>query len=669
MLRSPLSITPVVTRFILSLGLLACILVLLAARRRRSRTGLWAALGLLAAIALGVFLIDARGPDPPSGVGSQPDLADKSPADPIELLNERPLEVLSDGYVASHACLECHQSEHASWHDSYHRTMTQVATPDAVIGDFDNRQITYGDASYFLHRRGDQFWVAMDDPDATQGARPRIERPILMTTGSHHMQVYWYSSYSRVMGQLPIFYLRQEQMWVPRDAAFLRPVDDRHASETGRWNVKCMFCHTTHPMPRLVNGATMDSRVAEFGIACEACHGPAQEHVRLRREGLESGDADPIVNPGRLSPDLASQICGQCHSVNFPISRSGLSREMSEGPRFRPGEPLSKTRVVVKRDDAGERHLKQLFEGLPAFQNLSDHFDTQFWQDGMIRVSGREYNGLLESTCHVRGGMSCLSCHALHRSDSDQRSAQQWADDQLKPGMRADQACLQCHEVEQYATTSHTFHDSQSHGSRCYNCHMPHTTYALLKAIRSHQISSPDVHLDNAVGRPNACNLCHLDQPLAWTAGYLQRWYGQEVPDLSERNREIATGVDWALRGDAGQRALVAWHMGWQPAMAASGSEWLPLYLSALLKDPYNAVRLLAYRSLSRQEGFHDIPFQYMGDNVDASATTARERWQQSMAQRRTGAAILIEEDGTVREDVFQRLLDQRDNRPVQLAE
>ena len=69
----------------------------------------------------------------------------------------------------------------------------------------------------------------MDDPDGTEGARQRIERPIVMTTGSHHMQVYWYSSYSRVMGQLPIFYLRQEQMWVPRDAAFLRPVDDQHA--------------------------------------------------------------------------------------------------------------------------------------------------------------------------------------------------------------------------------------------------------------------------------------------------------------------------------------------------------------------------------------------------------------------------------------------------------
>ena len=653
----------------LLIGLLVCGLGLLFVIRVRSRASRWLGLGLLGAIGLAavwvVGLNEASLRDSDSGVAAQ----EKSPADPLQLLKERPLEVLSDGYVASHTCRECHPSEHASWNASYHRSMTQVATPSAVIGDFQDRHVSYGDASYFLHQRGDQFWVEMDDPDAAEGSSQRIERPIVMTTGSHHMQVYWYSSYSRVMGQLPIFYLRQEQMWVPRDAAFLRPVDDQHVSETGRWNVKCMFCHTTHPMPRFVNGATMDTRVAEFGIACEACHGPGAEHVRLRRANGGSVSDDPIVNPAQLPAGLASQVCGQCHSVNFPLDRSGLRDEMNDGPRFRPGQPLAKTRVVVKRDATGEAHLKKLFAGLPAYEDLSSHFDTQFWQDGMIRVSGREYNGLLESRCHVEGGMSCLSCHALHRPDSDTRSVNEWRDDQLKPGMRADQGCLECHERQQYAATTHTFHDLQSAGSRCNNCHMPHTTYALLKAIRSHQISSPNVSRDDGVGRPNACNLCHLDKPVSWAAGHLQRRYGQELPQLDEHQQEIAAGVDWALRGDAGQRALVAWHMGWPAAVAASGSAWLPLYLSALLEDSYNAVRLLAYRSLSRQAGFRDLPFQYIRTGEDRSGQIARQRWQQSMAKQRSGRAILIEDGGVVRESVFQELLKQRDDRPVQLAE
>ena len=35
----------------------------------------------------------------------------------------------------------------------------------------------------------------------------------------------------------------------------------------------------------------------------------------------------------------------------------------------------------------------------------------RFWSDGMVRVTGREYNGLLDTACIQKGKMSCLSCH------------------------------------------------------------------------------------------------------------------------------------------------------------------------------------------------------------------------------------------------------------------
>ena len=38
----------------------------------------------------------------------------------------------------------------------------------------------------------------------------------------------------------------------------------------------------------------------------------------------------------------------------------------------------------------------------------------RFWPDGMVRVTGREYNGLLDTACYQRGKMSCLSCHSMH---------------------------------------------------------------------------------------------------------------------------------------------------------------------------------------------------------------------------------------------------------------
>ena len=127
---------------------------------------------------------------------------------------------------------------------------------------------------------------------------------------------------------------------------------------------------------------------------------------------------------------------------------------------------------------------------------------------------------------------------------------------------------------------------------------MPYTTYGLLKTIRSHQISSPSVQATLDTGRPNACNLCHLDKTLAWTAQYLDTWYGvtpaaRSAPTSSRSPRRCS----WLLKGDAGQRAIVAQSMGWAAAQQASGTGWLAPYLALTAKDSYDAVRYIAARS------------------------------------------------------------------------
>ena len=88
--------------------------------------------------------------------------------------------------------------------------------------------------------------------------------------------------------------------------------------------------------------------------------------------------------------------------------------------------------------------------------------------------------------------------------------------DQLSAVGKSNMACLQCHEKlsEPEALTAHTHHAANSSGSECYNCHMPHTNYALFKAIRSHRVDVPRVVSVQSNSRPNACNLCHLDQTL-----------------------------------------------------------------------------------------------------------------------------------------------------------
>ena len=127
----------------------------------------------------------------------------------------------------------------------------------------------------------------------------------------------------------------------------------------------------------------------------------------------------------------------------------------------------------------------------------------------------------------------------------------------------SDAACLQCHPSFE-GRTEHTHHTADSSGSRCQNCHMPHTTYGLLKAIRSHKIDSPSVQASLATGRPNACNLCHLDKSLAWTQDALERGWGERIalPRGLERRfgKELgrSVGEAWLAHPNGSIRVVAA---------------------------------------------------------------------------------------------------------------
>src|SRR6185503_12582096 len=61
-----------------------------------------------------------------------------------EVERHRPIESRAMGYVSSRTCRPCHLEQYASWHDSYHRTMTTTATPANVHAPFDGRALDDG---------------------------------------------------------------------------------------------------------------------------------------------------------------------------------------------------------------------------------------------------------------------------------------------------------------------------------------------------------------------------------------------------------------------------------------------------------------------------------------------------------------------------------------------
>jgi hypothetical protein len=454
------------------------------------------------------------------------------------------------------------------------------------------------------------------------------------------------------------------------------PPDTKEAYSIGSWNGACMDCHVTMGVSDFVAGNKWDTKVAEFGIACEACHSEGREHIAVNRNPLRrwklhlTKSADlTIANAARMKGPESALTCGQCHSV---WAFDGMNEKIAfnrHGGKFRPGKQDLAGRFVVQPNEKDHATQKDFIRATePGF------FRNRFWADGMIRVTGRETNGLQASPCFKGGNFSCISCHEMHPAKTTPAALETWArSDQLAPKMESDQACLQCHKEMAARLTSHTHHEAASSGSRCYNCHMPHTTFGLLHAMRSHEVSSPNVRESLDFGRPNACNLCHLDQTLSWTADKLHAWYQQPLPALSDDDRNISAAVQWLVKGDAGQRALLAWGMGWKPAQEISGQEWMYPFLIYSLLDPYAAVRFDAWKSLQTLPGFAKFDFTFTGDaeTLEAAVKRGYGKWwnEQRPATPNFDPKTVLDSAGRFQEDVFQRLRRERNDEPIVLAE
>lgn len=629
-------------------------------------------------------------------------------------------------WASSRACKACHPSEYETWHRSYHRTMTQVASPAAIVAPWQGSLEKDG-RTYQLRRDGDRFMVEMPAVGTTgEQAEDRVTRPVVMVTGSHHLQLYWVplpwadaeaspsdaaafearcatchvdegaaaalaergltpieveqaldsaahaqvvlSATERIkalrharriqvrgrLQQFPFGWFIREERWVHEDDTFLQPPPDattvEHWEQT--WSEACDQCHSVAGTAEwTADGGPTNASVTEFGIACEACHGPAAEHVAHHRNPVaryaaraSATSAQHIVNPARLSADRATAVCAQCHGE--------VVRMQDHGVPFPVGEPLEPWgRMVPHMQPPFPAWLQPTLKADPMLMS------SAFWADGTMRVAGRDANAMMASACATEGGLTCISCHDMHGGS---------VDDQLKTGGRGDAVCAECHPAVAAAGSEHTHHPAESDGSRCMNCHMPHTTLGLLTAMRSHRIDSPDAMRAHATGRPDACTLCHVDKPLAWSAEALHEWFGHERPETGGDDRSAA--VDGLLRGDGAQRAVYAWHLGWEPALRASGREWVPGVLSRALDDPYSGVRAIAGQSLKAHPEYAEIAYDYTAPSSARQAVMTAVYGKWNATSHQDNPAVLVGPEGLDEQTVGLLQL-VRDDRPVVVSE
>jgi len=557
--------------------------------------------------------------------------------------------------------------------------MTRAASPQSVLGDFDGRTVRGRGHDIELTREGDRFFARVPSVEWEGTGEPTYEkREVVLVTGSHNLQIYWFETgRSRVLGRLPVAWEIFDRRWFPTNDNFIAPPAGNEVPQAlgyGEWNHGCIQCHVTDPRPRWDGLDHTATEASEFGIACESCHGPAERHVERMRDpaaryaehlatpGADRAEALAIANPADLPFDKRSQVCGRCHSAWRFASNEHYAKFMTDRLPFEPGDDLR----------------EQGFSVIASHRLDPD----SFWPDDHVKPAGREYNGLIASPCYAAGALDCYSCHTLHGDlpADDPAALATWRDDQLKPGMRGNEACLQCHAGyrDEGALAAHSHHRAGSPGSECQNCHMPYTNLGLRKSVRSHTIASPSVAVDRATGRPNACNACHLDRTLAWSASALEQWYGRPAPaDLDRIERGVPAAIVDALRGDAAQRALAASAFGWPDAMRTSGSgAWATPILATLLGDPYPPVRFHAKRALLRQPGLADLEIDFVGSEAErrAAAELATRRFAERKGRkldpvRLLDRSALREGEAPLTRAVFDELLHDRDDRAILVRE
>ena len=587
-----------------------------------------AALLTLAAVALTVQLarVLGRGPGLAAGGLAAVALAGGwwllAAAGPID---QTPADWTAVGSVPSETCARCHPDHHASWHRTYHRTMTQEATPAAVRGDFNNAIHDYQGLTTRFVREGDTFTMQTVRPDwaaalaraggdATKLPPPMYTRfKVDRLVGSHWLQECLHKEPSGRYVRLPVLYHIAEGRWVHTNGAFLAPDTDDFwdKSRAASWNDTCLYCHNTGPSKNPVRGfggrvEGYKTAVAELGISCEACHGPAADHVAAngnpaRRFAVRAaGRGDPtIVHPERLTVERRDEVCARCHGALVPKPAAWDARTHKDP--FVAGQELARFSSLFRSEDE-----QAVLAGVPGAHHTPGKpgpIDGRFWGDGTPLTTALEYNAMALSACYQNGhgSMSCLSCHAGHPDDPDMM---------LKPGMRTNEACLQCHGEYRGREAEHSRHPAGSAGDQCVNCHMPHQVYSLLTTHRSHRITVPDVASSVGTGKPNACALCHLDKSLGWVQDRLrERPHGAKHagPELSKDEREVSSAVLLLSRADARTRVVVAGAFADPDARRASGTDWMGPVLTRLMADDrYPAVRYLAYRGLGPGAGPYD---------------------------------------------------------------
>ena len=401
-------------------------------------------------------------------------------------------------YTGRASCIECHKKEDDLWKGSHHDLAMDTASSETVLGNFENFEYRHNGKTHRMFRKDGKFYINTNGPDGKFA-----DFQVAYTFGYTPLQQYLIPFENGKLQCLPIAWDTEKKRWFHLGDTVYKGQDIKPdnwlywTNQAQNWNGMCADCHSTNLEKNYdpVTGS-FNTTWSEIDVSCEACHGPSSAHIEWANlpEGSRPMDTNTglIVKTRNLDNKELLNVCARCHS---------------------------RRSIMGDYENNNEDLLNYMIPQLIT--------PPVYHADGQILDEDYEYASFTQSKMFEKL-IKCSDCHDSHSAKT------------LEPDNRL---CLKCHRPDIYDSPSHHFHKMepdgvrklinrgkpeyvQGSGSQCVNCHMVGKFYMGNDYRRDHSFRNPRPDLTLSIGTPNACNDCHTDKSVAWSQGFIEKWYG-----------------------------------------------------------------------------------------------------------------------------------------------
>lgn len=384
----------------------------------------------------------------------------------------QPVAVAPATMVDEQQCQGCHSEQVKDWQGSHHQLAMQEANAETMLGDFNNVTFKAENETTRFSRKDGGFWVNTPGIDGRNA-----DFKVAYTFGIAPLQQYLIEVGEGRLQALGVAWDTEKHRWFHlypgQGVNFKDPLHWSKPSQNA--NFMCVECHTTG-YKRNFDAAknTFGSHWNSLGVGCQACHGPASNHLEWTAKKGDLIHAGFAVDLKDKNATVEIETCARCHSRRAPL-----------GDGFTTGKRLM--------DDYLPSTLTRELYAL----------------DGKIKDEVFEHGSFAQSKMFDKG-VRCSNCHNPHSTE-------------LKaPG---NGVCLQCHntagktsvegvdgkglQAKNYDSIEHTRHTMGQPGSQCVDCHMPGKFYMGNDFRHDHSFSIPNPERAKKLGTPDACLTCH----------------------------------------------------------------------------------------------------------------------------------------------------------------